>query len=82
MDPFKQNLFENEIQEDKGEKGEKPHRLVINIGADNEKISASNLSNFSAREYIMSAGAKMSAKVKRVISEEDSIEIGKRTNLF
>jgi len=30
----------------------------------------------------MSAGAKMSANVKKVLNEEDSIEIGKRTNIF
>ena len=30
----------------------------------------------------MSAGATMSTKVKRILSEEDSIEIGKRTNIF
>ena len=59
-----------------------PHRIKINIGADNEKMNLGNVSNFSAREYVMSAGATMSTKVKRILSEEDCIEIGKRTNVF
>jgi hypothetical protein len=45
-------------------------------------MSLGNVSNFSAREYVMSAGATMSAKCKRILSEEDCIEIGKRTNVF
>jgi hypothetical protein len=74
-------MGENENKQNTNEDG-KPHRLTINIAAENEKLNMGKLSSITAREMIMNAGGKITMNMNRILSEKDSIEIGNRTNLF
>ena len=68
-------MGDNEKTPDVKEDG-KPHRLTINIAAENEKLNMGKFSSLSARDMIMSAGGKITMNMNRILSEKDSVEVG------